>query len=262
MIDTHSHILPGVDDGSASLDDSLEMAREAVAGGIREIVCTPHLDDLDSAVLWLAPEALTELRSRLAEEHVALDLRLGFEVSVNIAVFASPDELALFTIEGSGGAVLVEVPHYGWPSRLEKAIFNMRTSGLTPVLAHPERNDRIQREPNLLARCLGAGAVAQATAASLGSDFGRSAQRAFFRHLGLGYISLMGTDAHHHRRASWTFEAASAEIDRRLPGLDSSLLIDENPRRLLRGDRLVPIERSRAGTPARWWRGGFLGAQD
>ncbi|HEY5528820.1 MAG TPA: CpsB/CapC family capsule biosynthesis tyrosine phosphatase [Thermoleophilia bacterium] len=261
MIDTHSHILPGVDDGSASLDDSLEMARAAYAGGIREIVCTPHLDDPDSPVLYRAGDSLVELRARLAEEDIGIALRLGFEVSANMAVFSEIEELASFAIEGGGSAVLVEVPHHGWPSRLEEAIFRMRTNGLTPVLAHPERNDHIQRDPDLLARCIGAGAVVQATAASLGPDFGKGTKRAFFRHLGLGQISLMGTDAHHHRRGSWTFTDTLSVVHKRLPAMDSALLVDGNPMRLLQGERLLPVERSADGASISWWRRRFLGVQ-
>lgn len=262
MIDTHSHILHGVDDGSASLDDSLQMAREAFAAGIREIVCTPHLDDPDSSVIWRAGDALAELRSRLEEEGVGLSLRLGFEVSANMALFCAVEDLAMVAIEGTDGAVLVEVPHHGWPSRLEETIFNMRTNGLTPVLAHPERNDHIQRDPELLARCIRAGAVAQATAASLGPDFGRGTQRAFLRHLSRGHISLMGTDAHHHRRASWNFADALRVIQKRLPGLDVGLLVEDNPSRLLQGERLLPVAQPAEGLSARWWRRGFLGVGD
>ena len=261
MIDTHSHILPGVDDGSASLDDSVQMARAASAAGIREIVCTPHLDDPDSSVVWRAGEALADLRARLEKEGIGLTLRLGFELRVNVVLFGSLEDLALLTIEGSGGAILVEVPHNGWPSRLEESLFQLRTNGFTPILAHPERNDRIQKDPALLARCIAAGGVAQATAASLGSDFGRGTQRAFLRHLAQGHISLIGTDAHHFRRLSWTFADVLRVINKRVPGLDNDLLVMENPARVLRGESLLPVEYAAGEAPAPWWRGGFLGVR-
>lgn len=239
----------------------MQMARAAFASGIREIVCTPHLDDPDSSVVWRAGEALADLRAQLEKEGIGLRLRLGFELRANVAVFSSLQDLAPLTIEGSGGAILVEVPHNGWPSRLEETIFQMRTNGFTPILAHPERNDRIQKDPELLVRCIAAGGVAQATAASLGGDFGRRTQRAFLRHLAQGHVSLIGTDAHHFRRPSWSFAEVLGVINKRVPGLESDLLVEDNPARLLRGESLLPVEDVAVEAPAPWWRGGFLGVR-
>lgn len=251
MIDTHSHILPGLDDGSPDTSHSLRMAEAAATAGVTTVVCTPHLLDFDVSSIGRARETLEKFRSVLETSGIDLKLLLGFEVDVSVAATASDDELRLLTVEGSQGLLLVEMPHWGWPAYLLDTIFRLRTSGLTPVLAHPERNDRIQHSPGLLGECLDAGAVAQATAASLDGSFGRASKTAFSRHLSLGHVSILASDAHAHRLSSWTVASVVASLGRRLSDEDIDRLVRVNPGRLLSGEPPLPVTAARL--PA--WRG-------
>ena len=249
MIDTHSHILPGVDDGSPDVEHSLRMAEAAAAAGVTTIVCTPHLRDFDVSVVGRVREVFEDFRHALDSAGIELELLLGFEVDLSVAATAADQEIRLLTIEGSRGLLLIEMPHWGWPRHLPDTIFRLQTAGLMPVLAHPERNDRIQRSPRLLQECVDAGAFAQATAASLDGSFGRASRNAFTRHLQAGHFSVLASDAHAHRHASWTMASVVASLRRRMSDEDIDLLVRVNPRRLLSGQ--LPL-RVAAKRPSAW----------
>jgi protein-tyrosine phosphatase len=196
MIDTHSHILPGLDDGSPDVAHSLRMAEAAVSAGVTKIVCTPHMREFDLGLAGRAREVLQDFRSELSARAIELTLVLGFEVDICVATALPSDQLRLVTIEGSEMTLLLEMPHWGWPTHVRDTLFRLRSDGITPMLAHPERNDRIQRSPDLLEECIDSGAIVQATAASIDGTFGHAAKSAFFRHLSLGHVSILATDAH------------------------------------------------------------------
>jgi protein-tyrosine phosphatase len=255
MIDTHSHLLPFIDHGCPDLETSVLMAREAEASGIHTVVCTPHLTDLNPRSVQPARAVLEEVESTLAHEGIQVRLLLGFEVDLGIAATSDREVLQSLTIEGSDGAILLEMPYQGWPVFMEETIFRLRMAGFLPVLAHPERNDRIQTTPELLSRCLSAGAVAQATVGSLGGEFGRSSERAFSTLLARGYISLLATDAHGFRHQGWTFEPAAAALEDRASADDLTMLTKVNPERLLSGGRPAPVSLTgKAAVAGESWR--------
>jgi len=241
MIDTHSHLLPGLDHGCPDIETALQMAREAATSGVETVVCTPHLPDWDEALVGSAGPAQERVRRGLADAGVPLELRLGFEVDLGLAATIDATRLCALTIEGSGGAILLEMPYVGWPPFMEDTIFRLATAGFVPILAHPERNERVQRSPELLGACLKAGAVAQATAGSLGGTFGRVAERTFFRLISEGLISLVASDAHSFNREGWTMLAMVAALEGRVSQEDIVTLTATNPARLLAGQKPLPV---------------------
>ncbi len=231
MIDTHSHLLPWLDHGCPDLETSLLMAQEAAASGVSTIVCTPHLAEWSEPDIRRAGEVIEEVRGSLAAAGVELSLVLGFEIDMGIAVTADAERFRTLAIEGPGRAVLLETPYSGWPVFAEEAIFRMSTLGFVPVLAHPERNDRIQASSDLLARCLKAGAVAQATSGSLGGEFDRASTQTFFRLVSEGLIGLLASDAHAHRRKGWTMIPMLDALDGLVPEESLVALTEVNPAR-------------------------------
>ncbi len=149
------------------------------------------------------------------------------------------------------------MPYEGWPRFLEETLFRLATGGFQPILAHPERNDRVQKSPELLLGCLKAGAVAQATAASLTGEFGRAPERAFAKLLSMGAIGLLASDAHAYRTDGWTLDPMLESLRGTVSEEDLAVLVDENPRRLLAGQALLKV-RTREGSTSRRlgpWRG-------
>jgi protein-tyrosine phosphatase len=254
VIDTHSHLLPWLDHGCPDMETSLQMAREAAASGIETVLCTPHLTEMVSEDIKLAHDVIEQVRAELKMAGLNLKLVLGFEVDLFVAATCGIEELETLTVEGPGRALLLEMPYEGWPVMLEETIYRLATSGFRPVLAHPERNDRVQRSPEVLDGCIRAGAVAQATAASMTGEFGRAPERTFRHLLAQGAISLLASDAHAYRTDSWTLAAMLESLQGTLSDEDVAILVDKNPQRLLAGQSLlktsasVPVRRVSRGS--------------
>lgn len=196
MIDLHSHILPGLDDGARTLEDALDMARAAIADGIEAVAATPHVrDDFPTA-----PEdmerAVEALRTGLARAGLTLRLLPGGEVSVDRLFLLDPDTLARFGLGGNPRCLLVETPYVGWPLALPNALQALLERGVTPVLAHPERNADVQRDRELLRPLVQAGTACQITAASLDGRLGRQCRATALALVEDGLAHLVASDAH------------------------------------------------------------------
>ncbi|GAB4246855.1 MAG: tyrosine-protein phosphatase [Thermoleophilia bacterium] len=254
VIDTHSHLLPGLDDGAASLEESVEIARRAWAGGVREIVCTPHLRSVADPAARLAPEVCEEVRAALARAHIPLHLHLGYELTFSFAMDLDPVDLRRFTLGSGGRALLVEVPYDGWPAYADQAVYRWRLHGFWPVLAHPERNERAQRNPALVSALVALGAGLQGTAPSLAGRFGPGARRYLLSLLRDGQMCLFASDTHSLDPRQPALADAAHALVRSLPGVDVARLTALNPARMLRGE--APEPPGPVGTPVR--RGTFL----
>jgi protein-tyrosine phosphatase len=241
VIDTHSHLLPGLDDGAATLEESLAMAREAAGQGVTEILCTPHLVDPDLAALDLAALAIAKVRDALETSGIRLMLHLGFEIDFYTALSSTPGDLAPFAAGAKRKVLIIEMPYDGWLPRAEEALFRLRLAGFVIVLAHPERSERLQRRPEVLADLLRQGMVAQGTVPSLLGDFGLASRKALLRLVAEGHLSLLATDAHHSRPTAWSFAPAQRELARCAPGYDPEWVVQLNPRSLIEGHALVPV---------------------
>jgi protein-tyrosine phosphatase len=197
MIDLHSHILRGVDDGARSLEDSLDIARAAVADGITVIAGTPHVRDDWPTDAGVMEYRVAELRAELEQAAIPLDVRPGGEIAVEWLTRLPPEELRRFGLGGNPRYLLVETPYYGWPLGLAERLFALFASGITPVLAHPERNAEVQAAPERLVPLVQSGVLVQVTAASVDGRIGRRAQECGLGLIEHGLAHLLASDAHH-----------------------------------------------------------------
>jgi protein-tyrosine phosphatase len=248
VIDTHSHLLPAIDDGAATLEESVTLAREAAAVGVREIVCTPHLRSPDDPAAYRAPEVLLTVQAALDADGIPIRLHLGYELAFSFAASLEPEQLSSYTIGGTS-ALLVEIPHAGWPPLAEQTVHRWRLHGFTPILAHPERCDRAQRDPSLVEALLRLGAVAQGTTPSLMGCFGPASRRLLLRLLAGGGLSMLASDTHFGRSGGRDLRAATLRLLRYSPGANVRTLTEENPARLLRGEPLLALEPVRVLRP-------------
>ena len=196
MIDLHSHILPGLDDGAATLQDALGIAEAAVADGIRIIAATPHVrSDFPTS-----PEQMERLvesvRQELRVVGIPLELLPGGEIALDRLPQLGDDELRRFGLAGNPKYLLLEAPYFGWPLGLEETLFQLQLRGFTAVLAHPERNGEVQAGPERLAPLVERGMLVQLTAASLDGRLGSAPRKAGLRLLELGLAHLLASDAH------------------------------------------------------------------
>jgi len=196
MVDIHHHLLPGLDDGSSSMENSVEMARMAAAEGITHIVCTPHANGQFAYNPVLNAARTHELAARLADQGIPITLGRGcdFHLSFDNVRQAQADP-ARFSINGLG-YLLVEVPDYGLPPGLTETFYALQLAGLTPILTHPERNPTLLAEPERMAEWMRGGVLVQVTADSLTGHKGKPAQRMALELLEKRWVHFLATDAH------------------------------------------------------------------
>jgi protein-tyrosine phosphatase len=232
VIDLHSHILFGLDDGPETVEGSIELARAAVAEGVKTIAATPHVRDDFPTSPEQMEAGVEAVREALREAGVALEVVRGGEVNVGRLGELETDELKRFGLGGNPGYLLVEPPYYGWPLDMGQVLFELRAAGITPVLAHPERNGEVQSRPELVQSLVEAGVLAQLTAASVAGRLGRSARAASFRLLESGCAHLISSDAHSSSFRSMSMqEAVKAVGDRAL----ARWLTEDVPRAIVEG---------------------------
>jgi protein-tyrosine phosphatase len=196
MIDLHSHILPGLDDGARDLEDALEIARAAVADGIRTIAATPHVRADYPTTAAAMEQGVRRLRSALSREGIELEILPGGEVSLEQLDRLSPDELRRFGLAGNSSYLLLETPYSNWPRSFGASVLRLKSEGITPVIGHPERNSAVQSDANLVAELARRGALVQVTAASLDGRLGSRTRACCRRLIDAELVHLLGSDAH------------------------------------------------------------------
>lgn len=196
MIDLHTHILPGVDDGSRTPADALAMARAALADGIRVVAATPHVRDDWPTSADLMEARVADLRGTLAEARIPLQLLTGGEIDLHQLETLPEEEVLRFGLGGNPDYLLVEFPYYGWPLGLLNRVLALRERGVTAVLAHPERNAEVQGNPERLRALVDGGALCQVTAASLDGRIGKRSRACGLALVESGLAHLVASDAH------------------------------------------------------------------
>jgi len=199
MIDTHCHLLPGVDDGPRSVGEALDLARGLVAAGVEVVVCTPHFSRRFPTDHAVAKERLEMLRGALDEAGITLRCRLAAELSSAAALDASPADLRERQL--GNGYVLVELEPDTPAGLVELAFSRLDELRLVPVFAHPERCRAVRDQPHVLDEARGAGALVQVVASSLRGSWGGAVGDAAWRLLDSGRVDLIASDAHRPRHA-------------------------------------------------------------
>jgi protein-tyrosine phosphatase len=236
VIDLHCHLLPHVDDGARTLAEAIELGRIAQAEGVTAIAATPHVRSDYPTTPGMIERGVRDLRIAFTEASVAVDVLQGAEVDINMLWEIPPFDLPRLTLAG-GSTVLLETPYRGWPPGITSAIAHLRSSGLTPLLAHPERNGEAQDRPARVEAVVAAGALVQITAGSVTGHLGASARRGAEALLELGLVHVLASDAHGpHIRMGGLAEAVDSLGDAAL----GRYLTVEVPAAIVAGESLPP----------------------
>jgi protein-tyrosine phosphatase len=237
VIDLHTHILPGVDDGPPTMAGSIEMARSMVADGVRVAAATPHVRRDFPTTPERMEHGLRELDEALVAAGVPLQVVAGGELAIDVLPSLTDEALRRFSLGGHSRYVLVETPYTAWPVELHECLYDLRRKGFVPVLAHPERNPEVQRVPELLAPFVAGGVLVQLTAASLDGRLGGAPRTAAVTLLRRGLAHLLASDAHAPSiRAAGLSEARDVIQD---PGL-RDLLTVSTPHAILSDEQVSP----------------------
>ncbi|MDB5438503.1 MAG: Capsular biosynthesis protein [Caulobacteraceae bacterium] len=216
MIDLHCHILPGIDDGAPDLETSLEMARIAVADGIRVTACTPHITP------GIYDNVGPDIRGRIAalqgefdRAGIALKLTSGADVHLAPDLTGGIRSGRVLTVADSR-YFLFEPPHHIAPPRIEDTVFELMTAGYMPVVTHPERLSWIESHYEIFKRMVHAGAWMQLTCGSITGRFGDRPKYWSERMLEEGLVHIIATDAHNLRNRKPAMASARDAVAERL----------------------------------------------
>ena len=240
MIDIHCHILPGVDDGARTIEDSVAMARMALAAGTTTIVATPHMLHPQFHVPGpLAQTKVLEVRAALAAANVPVEVVLAGEIHWSADVEARLATGELLPLCEKRRYILFELPYSSVPHAFRDVCWKFHLAGIYPVLAHPERISELQEHPDRLEAIHDAGILVQVTAMSLTGDFGRRARKVSERWLEQGLVDVLASDGHSCRSRPPTMDVA-ARIARKTGGPTmEDWLTREAPRRILAGEPVL-----------------------
>lgn len=196
MIDIHSHILYGIDDGSQELENSVKMAKEAYEGGFTHICCTPHYLEPDYISSWQENEKRLEiLKQRLKEEKIDIELRLGNEIFISENTVENITEHITLKLNESR-YVLIEFPMVNELKCSEKIIDRLLLKGLKVVIAHPERYKYVQTNCDYLIPYLEKGVIFQSNFGSIVGMYGDGARVCINELLKREMIQVLATDTH------------------------------------------------------------------
>ncbi|MBU0731019.1 MAG: tyrosine protein phosphatase [Proteobacteria bacterium] len=191
MIDIHAHILPGLDDGPSDKADALMIADMAARDGIKIIIATPHIHMDTKITPSLVKTQVAAFNDLLYKEKINISVLAGGE----IAFSSSMNTPAGFCLH-KGPYLLVEFPHTHLPDSAAEWLYQLQLQGFLPIIAHPERNPAVIRDPGLLIKLLVPGVFAQITAESVTGGFGSQIQQCAHYLLRLGAAHFIATDTH------------------------------------------------------------------
>ena len=197
ITDMHCHILPGMDDGAKDVETAVKMAQMALAEGINRIIATPHFEpDIKNVEDFIAKrtEAISHLTTELKACGIEIEILPGAEV------YLTPSLLELDRLErlclGNSRYMLVEIPFMTVPLWMDELLYSIQLRGITPVLAHPERNIKLIKKPQILDNFVDRGLMLQINASSFYDGIDRSI-RGFMKYLMKNQmVHFLATDAH------------------------------------------------------------------
>jgi protein-tyrosine phosphatase len=258
VIDLHCHILPGIDDGPGTIDESLAIARAAAADGTRTIVATSHVswrypNDADTIHTLCA-----QLNEHLRERGVPVEIRTGAEIAMTRAGELDAEQLSRMRL-GGGPWLLLEPPFTPIVTGLDGVVADLHAQGHRVVLAHPERCPAFHRDPDMLEALVAAGVLASVTAGSLTGRFGAEVKRCAERMVERELVHNVASDAHDPQRRP---PSLASELQRAGLAELGQWLACSVPAAILSGDPIPArpaIERARGEErqhSRKWWRRG------
>lgn len=209
MIDIHSHILPGMDDGPSEIAQFLEMANQAIDTGITNLFATPHhrnghYENKKETIL----ERVSYYNSLLEKEQFPLTIHSGQELRIHRDIFKFIERDEVLTLNNMGRYLLLELPSSKLPSYVHAVVYELGLKGITPIIVHPERNKVLFEEPNLILELVREGALTQLTAGSILGSFGRRVKSFSEQLVEHQMVHFIASDAHNSRTRNFSLKEA------------------------------------------------------
>jgi protein-tyrosine phosphatase len=240
VIDIHTHILPGLDDGAKTVEDSLRMIRQAIDVGVEVICATPHvLDGVTASFQEKIGRTFQLLCSQVEKEKLKIRLVLGSEIYIRQDVHFLA-RFNFFSLNQTGKYVLLELPLGHVPPNLDRLVHNLLLNGVTPIIAHPERSIVGKSQLKPVEDLVRLGSLTQINAGSLLGQFGKVPRRAAECLLSRDLVHLMASDAHDaDARSIAILRQAFAGVCQLVGRTRAEKLVMSNPSRILSGEDLA-----------------------
>lgn len=238
MIDMHSHILPGVDDGAQVLDDSLRLLNIAIENGVKTQYCTPHIHVGRYPNNRASLEAEFELFKRhVQQQQMDIELVLGSEVRIGAEVLpmVKQDEVVWLGRWNQQNVMLMEFPHNMIPAGSINVVEWLLKEGIQPLIAHPERNRGLQEQPGKLKQFLDAGCLLQVTSGSLTGRFGSTAKALALRLLSEKQITVLATDCHNLEYRPPDLADGVAVVSKLMGEAEAMAMVQDRPQQIMNG---------------------------
>ncbi|WP_423188931.1 tyrosine-protein phosphatase [Alkalibacterium sp. f15] len=239
MFDLHCHILPGIDDGAKTWDDSIDMAKLAVEEGITHILATPHHMNRN----WMNDKQkvmplVKELQAELDRQKIALTIFPGQEVRLYGEILKDMEDNKILFVDDQKQNVLIEFPTESIPTYTERLFYDLQSHGKTPIIVHPERNHEIIEHPNRLKNLVDKGALAQLTAASYTGGFGKKIEKTSKELIEANLVHFIASDAHNTTNRSFHMKEAY-ELLAKEYGRSKRNAFHQTTKDLLNGDPII-----------------------
>lgn len=231
----HCHILPGVDDGSVDMNESMNMAKKAVEAGITHIFATPHhLNEKYVNVKSNIIDRAVRLNESLQKENIPLTIHLGQEVRIHRDIFTSLEKEEILTLDDNGTYLLLELPSGRVPTYTHEVIYELLLKGITPIIVHPERNKELIDNHKLLFELVQEGALTQLTSGSIIGLFGKNVKSFSKKIIEHNLTHFIATDAHNIGSRGFTLQQAYETITKAY-GINRTFYFKENSEQLIKG---------------------------
>lgn len=240
MVDIHSHILPLVDDGSSSVEQSLEMLRIAENCNTTAIVLTPHsnLYEQDKNLVDDVKSAFDEFKAKVENENINIDIYLGAEVFCNDNAIELARDGQLPTLNGSR-FMLVEFDFFASPKYIAENLQALASLGYVPIVAHPERYECVKQRLNFALDFMNCGALLQVNKGSIVGDFGETSRETAFELISHRLCQFVASDAHSIGARNTDMELAYDIVRDAFDEKLANKLFDINPMAVINNDKLV-----------------------
>jgi len=260
MIDLHSHILHGMDDGAETIEGSLQMCRASQRDGIKTIVATPHIlpgiyDNNRSTILAKVQELRAAIKkfgvqssefrvknldrmTQLPNDSIAeLEILPGADVHFSFDLLQRYEKKEIVTVNDQGQFLMVEFEFQGIPYQSEEVLFQLLAKGIIPIISHPERNFEIGQRPRRYYEMIRMGCLGQVTAMSLTGEFGPEIKQIAEKLVKKRLIHIIASDAHSINGRPPILSAGVKAAEKIVGKEEAQRMVTEYPQAIIEGKR-------------------------
>lgn len=233
MIDIHSHVIPAVDDGSASVEETFEMIKEAKQVGFTDIILTSHFllnhyeTEANELIFWK-----DKLQEVLNKQAINIKLHSGMEIYISNQMEELIKNKRLLTLANSR-YMLMELPMGSTIQYLDHVLYFLESIGIKPIIAHPERYKCVQDDPDIVQEYKDKGALIQCNYASILGIYGNNAKKTVKKLLKSGYVDFLGSDCHKQKQIYTIIPEAEKKIKKIIGDLNFKKISTLNPQKIL-----------------------------